>query len=483
MVFNSHLPFYFSLVSAILLIYILFIPSLVKLQNSKKITTLQAEIRNIKINNNNYNSCHTLLNSGEWHDKNLDHDTCSKNQTCKESAWKISENLKCNWKIYKTDDIQKCFSNKNILILGNSRSRQFAESLWARFSGSKTVFDQYVINSNQSGNYPKPNHEHIFYQDNSTRTNFLWYWFNHLLFEWTPYDQLEVKELKNEVQHFTNSSPVLLEKDMIRFEQFEKLEDEKNNFTKRKYRYISEKAKTWHRNLRPRFRFLDPASILYDKNTKISDLIIDDECQKQFTVNSKEKNPQNLPKCVTVPELNVFQKSFQGRFPKLIILGGPFLNNNNCHHTSVCKGNFLIFKDIIQQFFIPFIKGNILAATKYTKTKILIIGSEDQKMEGVYENNVYRNFVMRKLNKFLADEIKNEFYPKHRDRIAVLGNVNEIVYPDSEFLFPMGYPMLPDRLHLLVRNKEISMPTTMWVQTNLALNFLCGEHNDGQMCC
>ena len=95
------------------------------------------------------NLCHSTLSHGHWQKSITNHTRCSYNPKCRRTAWipkteiESDDNKKitCSYKLYNQQDVFKCFSNKNLLFIGDSRGRQLFRAVENRLDGNLILVD------------------------------------------------------------------------------------------------------------------------------------------------------------------------------------------------------------------------------------------------------------------------------------------------------------------------------------------------------
>ena len=90
-------------------------------------------------------TCNPMLSSGSYQNQSLDHTQCSQTESCKANAW--LPNPKCTWHKYSTSDARKCFKNKKIQVIGDSRGRQMYLAMKDRLEGKGWVYDDLSFKS------------------------------------------------------------------------------------------------------------------------------------------------------------------------------------------------------------------------------------------------------------------------------------------------------------------------------------------------
>ena len=187
-------------------------------------------------------------------------------------------------------------------------------------------------------------------------------------------------------------------------------------------------------------------------------------------------------------------KSMQSN-PELIIFNSLLLHKTRaCTDNQKCQLNYNKFKQEVTETFIPLFK-EILKSNNFTK--ILWLGSEDMKQKG------RNNGIRREHNLWLREKFYEEFGFSESDsdttqnRVAFMGvnfetafrfnkiekseirGLNSTLSIENYLENTYRDVMLYDGTHLMERRVETTVPTALWADANVILNFACNRGNRG----
>ena len=324
-----------------------------------------------KFINKDYGNCSSLLHLGHWRsplfkDGNKgdinnyvtysNHTACAESRSCRANAW-VVENCKAHR--YTSSDARKCFQNRKMLFIGDSRGRQIFRAMENRLENSRFLTDEVE-------------HHDIFRNlDRTVKIRWLW--------------------ITKITDHF-NTAGIL--------EQL----------------------------------FLDLLRL---------------------------KDPKKLP--------------------ALIVFNSLLLHPTRaCYSIELCNKNYKGFRYVVEYKLLPMFK-------EFIKKDVMIVWLASEDLDNRHKFSDNQISVLRDQNKWIYKLFENKFTLKERRLINFISATSRTVYTDIDKTtnLPMGDILLADGTHKLDRHVNTTIPTSLWADTNLILNFACNDRMrfEGVTCC